>query len=228
MLLRCVSCQERQDLRFVGVSLCQRCRDLLIPCPPLCPKCGHLDCLSHCCSRPWLDLSPIVSLHSAYLLHEEAFSLLKRWKIHGGPLFDPYVLNFEMGMLDRLGNLGIEAIVPIPQKPNRYWELQRFPVGSISRSLSRLLQVPEAHLLEDTSSRTSQAQSNREERLKKEFRISRRESSRPHSVLLVDDFLTTGQTLLQGARTLAQANIGRNGIHAFALGRKPHLSSTST
>lgn len=172
------------------------------------------------CTRPWVDFDPIRSFTAAYLLHEEAFTFLKCWKISGGPLLDREVLKFDQALVMSLRSLGVDSVVPIPQKRRRYWEIQRYPSLVIAQSVARLLDVPVVHALEDLTEGKAQAKSSAEERLKKSFGALIPVYG---SVLVVDDFLTTGQTLLQASKVLCSVGAGK--VHVFTLGRKSHPAS---
>jgi predicted amidophosphoribosyltransferase len=205
-----------------SLSLCRICRESLVSCPPLCSGCGGPLC-GDTCRRLWAPLAPMRSLHAAYLFLGLGHEVLKAWKFKSGPLLDRAVLKMEDGLKERLGLLGVQAVIPVPQRYDREWELKGGSARRIAAWLSRELGVPLVCALEAGPTRTRQSGKTAEERYKNAPRFrailtspSWLEKSSP--VLLVDDFTTTGHTLRSAARALSAG--GWNEIHSFCLGLK--------
>jgi predicted amidophosphoribosyltransferase len=152
----------------------------------------------------------------------QGYRVLKKWKLHRGPVFDRQVLVSNASLLANWKSLNVKAIIPIPQHFFRSWKMRGSPVEVIAQWVSAQTQLPIQRTLNmGTIQRSTkrQAQRNLGERLasrKNRFTINPSLKSLPSSVLLVDDFMTTGRTLNEAAQTLKNAGVQQ--IHAFCLG----------
>lgn len=223
MLFRCASCNELPS--FAAFPICKDCESHLVRAPSLCPGCGGLHCTPLRCERPWRgepDQNEIASYTALYLSVEPGYSVLKRWKVAGGPLFDRRVLvskSFEKPPESA------HAIVPIPQRPSRFWRLQRSPAETIAQWLAGELRLPMIRILEGPlnaqqgKNQKRQAELSLDQRIQSRLRFKARPSAGITQVILVDDFMTSGRTFRAGAQALREVGIER--VHAFALAIRP-------
>ncbi|HUP56918.1 MAG TPA: hypothetical protein VM598_05650, partial [Bdellovibrionota bacterium] len=143
-LFRCSGCGESAPERL---PLCSVCAESLIPCPELCSHCGSPLCGASECLKPWAPLDPLGSLHASYLFIGQGHEVLKAWKFKSGPLLDRRVLRLEPSLAARLAALGLRAIVPLPQRFERSFQLKGSPSERIARWVSRETDVPVRPLL---------------------------------------------------------------------------------
>jgi predicted amidophosphoribosyltransferase len=223
LLFNCVHCGFPPHAS--SFPLCENCLNSLRPSPELCAQCGASRCSPEECFSPW-QKSSIHGYFAAYLLIEPGYSVLKRWKKRKGTAFTRRILSPDR--LDPGGRLRkdhegdrqtpLKAIVPVPQTFDRAWRLGGSPALEISESLGKLLQVPVLDALKPRlGNRKRQAELSMAERLAEVLRFEIKEGiSIPESVLLVDDFMTTGQTLRSAALSLKFGGARR--IRAYCLG----------
>ncbi|HAR42491.1 MAG TPA: hypothetical protein DCS07_07645 [Bdellovibrionales bacterium] len=225
LLTKCPVC-------FSGVGrhsfpLCDSCADWLIPAPLLCPRCGQPSCVqaknsSEPCQRPWVRQPYIESFSARYLLTTPTYTVLRRWKSLGGTFLDRAILKSDAELESRLASMPLTAIVPIPQQFARSWRLGGSPAERIALFLARITGLPVVHALavpEQRKPKPQQAALSAEKRFENRIRFSVNQKIGGESVLLVDDFFTTGHTLRGAASTLYWA--GARGIHVFCLGIRP-------
>lgn len=225
-LFQCVVCKseihpfsERRSF-----PLCPICITHLVHCPPLCSSCGSPLCLTmgEKCSRPWIQRPQIQSYSALYLLVDPCYQILKKWKKNRGTLFDRIVLNSNP-----LGNLWnafqADAIVPIPQRFLRAWEMGGSCTERIAQWVSKETGLPLIRLLRRPfrlRPGKRQAELKLQERLQTtfSFEVDREEARKFKRVILIDDFITTGRTIDLAAKSLKEA--GTHRIHVFCLGLK--------
>lgn len=216
IFFKCIACEEDSPL-FQSFPLCERCKNALIPCPSLCEQCASPACPDHRCLHPWNSHQLINSYSSAYLLLSDCYRVLKKWKTRRGLLFDRQVLNYTPSPRD----LQAQAVIPMPQNIKRSWLLGGSPAEVISSQIARELKIPVLKcLLPPMRTLSRQAELSAEDRIKNslEFKPSSRFAQLPRgaTVILVDDFMTTGHTLRKAAYTLKAGGVGQ--IHAYCLG----------
>jgi predicted amidophosphoribosyltransferase len=232
-LFSCRSCERPAHRR--SFPLCIDCSTLLISAPPLCQRCGgHL-----CVLKPnecfGSSESAIIDSYTArYLLIEPGYSVLKSWKKHGGPIFDRLVLKSNAEFLSRIQNsnlnLASTVVVPVPQSYERSWKLGRSPAFILAEWISREtgldLETDLLTLKASSSKELRQAQLGLDRRLQTPAQCSATEraiqlamSRQLNTVVLVDDFMTTGHTLRNTALALKEA--GFSTVHAVVLGYRP-------
>lgn len=116
---------------------------------------------------------------------------------------------------------GADMIVPAPLHWRRSFERGFNQSALIARSLGRMLGIRcERRLLARVRSTPPQAGLSQPERLRNlrsAFRVTRSESVREKTVLLVDDVMTTGATLNACAKVLQQA--GAKEVRALVVAR---------
>ncbi len=224
LLTACISCYADTHLKFF--PLCRLCSESLSLCPPLCPNCASPLCISQKqCTRPWISNTQIQSYSARYLLLDRSYEVLKTWKKRRGPIFDRIVLNLDDLKIEFPH---VEAIVPIPQHFYRAWKLRGSPSEVLSQKLSKKHRTPIIKALNLATLQSPQikrqAQLTLVERIQNPIRYEIRLGCKKlKSVLLVDDFMTTGHTLKSAAQLL-RTRLGVREVHVFCLGiRAPHL-----
>ncbi len=238
-LFQCSACRETLD-RFQSFPLCSLCHDSLVSCPTLCRHCASPICPTQPnseCLRPWSDPSLIQSYCAQYLLIGRCYTTLKRWKIQRGPVFDRFILKsneITSHYWNTLKGLQhVQAIVPIPQDFARSWKMRGSRAQQVAAWVSRETSLPVLPLLlapDRIRNHKRQAELNFKERLENPIRFEwnpefSKDRGAPSTVLLVDDFFTTGHTLRQAARVLNQHQVHQ--VHIFCLGLRPAMNRGS-
>jgi ComF family protein len=114
----------------------------------------------------------------------------------------------------------VEAIVPVPLHRMRAWERTFNQAELLARHVSRLLGVPVWKALRKPKSTASQSSLSgiaRRANLKGAF-VLKKDGRRRHSVLLIDDVVTTGATLQECARVLRKS-AGVKKVYALTVAR---------
>ena len=210
--------------------MCPDCRNTLISAPALCSGCGGVSCPpEQSCMRPWIAdsnrESGIRSFTARYLAVGPGYQILKRWKSRRGHTLAREILSSGLPI-----DLKTVALVPVPQNFFRSWSLGGSPALDLAHWLSRASGIPLWNPLAPEKKESGGKQSLRslERRLSAPPRFSfhSRISDRPRGpLLLVDDFMTTGETLRAAALALRQS--GRPEIHCYVLGLRPQLKEGS-
>lgn len=228
LFFQCICCHTRlcKSTDSFSFPLCQICKTSLVDCPSLCKVCGSPLCQQNVdgnCLRPWRKfLYPCIdSFHSRYLLIGLGYKVLRKWKIHGGPAFNRQVLVPLPSLSRQLKELKVDGLVAIPQRFLRSWKLRGSRTESITSWLSGQLELPIFQFIKISSefhSKKRQAELPLKERIQNQSNFSIQHSPlvRGKKILLVDDFMTTGNTFHQVASILKSA--GAESIHAFSLG----------
>jgi ComF family protein len=120
---------------------------------------------------------------------------------------------------------GIEALVPVPVRPERERERGYHPARVLALEISKITGYPVGEYLRKVIPTKPQVDLDKKERLRNlwgafEYVGPKKPNER---VLLVDDVYTTGGTLEECAETLKMAGVVWVG--AVVLGRTPHHSS---
>lgn len=233
LLFRCRSCERSASYR--SFPLCEDCAQRALPAPLLCPRCGSHRCVPKPTECFLSSETTVIDSYSArYLLIEPGYTVLKTWKKHGGPLFDQRILRSEGRFLTaiqkRIHDPIRTLVIPMPQSFKRSWRLGRSPALTVSRWISHETQVAlDANLLKlkDASTRKPrQAELGLENRLQSPSHVMATDHAyalaatrKIDTLLLIDDFMTTGHTLRNAALALKEA--GFPIIHAIALGYRP-------
>ena len=226
-----------------GFPLCPDCAGRLVECPPRCPRCASPLCPHQsACMRPWIIRKTIHSYSARYLLTESCYQVLKKWKIHGGTLFHQKILRSTPALLKTWQDVHPQAVIPVPQRFARAWSMRGSRADRIARWIGVELGLPVLEALRwealkwealpgMASHRQRQAERKASERFQARlnfgvndwaFAARKQDPLNPAnlpvilSVILVDDFMTTGRTLEKAALALQRAGIRH--VHAFCLG----------
>jgi predicted amidophosphoribosyltransferase len=228
LFLQCMSCE--QGISHRTQSICNACEGSLLSSPPLCFQCGSPVCpmtSDRCCTRPWVSRinqegGGIDSYSARYLMIGQGYTVLKKWKVHRGPVFDRQVLVSNESLLATWKDTGAKAVIPIPQHFFRSWQMRGSPASAIAQWVSSSSQIPiqrALNIAHFNSIKKRQAQRTLGERLagkSNRFILNQPCDTIPNNVILIDDFMTTGRTLNEAAQTLKNAGVQH--IHAFCLG----------
>jgi predicted amidophosphoribosyltransferase len=224
-LFECTACQTGVTTPST-LPLCRDCAGSLVTAPALCPSCAGLGCASARCVRPWITHEGIDSFSARYLCIEPGYRVLKRWKTAQAPAMDRKILLPDFRLLSDWRSRKPDLITWIPQERERSWSLGACPARKIASWVSYQLTVPVLETLAPAPKRAGQlrqAELNMHERLthRMSFQAAELEDFRLKgaSVLLVDDFMTTGRTLKTAAQSLRSR--GALAVHAFCLGVRP-------
>jgi predicted amidophosphoribosyltransferase len=226
-LFRCISC-DTESPTAKCFPLCEHCLRSLIAAPKLCPQCSSPACLDPelkhegVCTRPWIQAGPIDSQFALFQLTDAAYSTLKRWKTRRGPLFDRRV--FQQANLPALKNYiqekAIQAIIPMPQSYWRSWKMGGSPADVLATWISEKTRVPKIQLLKKSSRRKQkrQAELGGWLRMQSALHFEVHPERLINSILLVDDFSTTGHTLTEASFCLKGAGFQK--VHTLCLGMR--------
>jgi len=216
----CQACNAPVSLKKYP-CLCESCQDALILCPKLCSICGEMDCLTKSeCLRPWRKSDTIEFYESQYLCSLRGYRVLRSWKNRSGLLFDRVILNWSSDRTQRLRDFAPDCIVPIPQSTRRARMLRSNPAEEISISLARQIRKPLVHALFKESSIRQSSLHTLDERAhhRMGFRTILEKPNGIRRALIVDDLMTTGNTLRQASEALNSGWGGRLRIGICVLG----------
>lgn len=211
-LFLCPVCQDQSPASGT-FPYCKLCRSLLRSCPPLCPQCAGVDC-GLACRRPWRETDPglIRSYSALWTFDTGGGPLLRAWKRRGGSRPTRLLLDWPP---EFKVPAGVDTITYVPQSAARQRILGRSTSREVAHSLARHAGLQCQTLLETPAeSSRHQAQRRLPSRLELTSPFAVREAV-PASVILVDDFMTSGQTLRRAARALRSG--GARDIHVVCL-----------
>lgn len=219
--------------------------NLLIQCCFRCPHCGdraERGSLPLCFNCHWTLISsrsaplelgdPVDSGWSMYRLNDLNYEILKAWKKKRGPSFDRVVLKSEekenwLSWIDELPSQP-DLIVPMPQNRARSFRMEGSRALLLARWLSQGTDLPVQELLLKEWQLFAKRQAGLDHwyrlinpipfRMKEDVKI-------PRSVILVDDFVTTGHTLREAARALKLGGV--RFVTVFSLGARIRIAEQS-
>ena len=167
-----------------------------------------------CCGRPLPEALPPHSLCGQCLPDPPAFDetvagfiyetvmreLILRYKFHPEPHLSRLLFELFYSIRQQsLHTLGVEAIIPMPNHPNRLLERGFNSALEIAKPLAKVLRVPllpfAVQRIKDTPPQSSLALEKRKQNIKGAFQVQPEYFQGVHSVLLVDDVMTTGHSL---------------------------------
>ena len=210
---------------------CLLCGQLLPPgCDPqaFCGECqatmpplGSSHC--SCCSQPFpgtssqhlcatcLQRPPVFSIvHAACSYQERVKDAIHQLKYHNQVnLAQPLGKLLGKALESAEVSFNPDCIIPVPLHPSRLRERGYNQALEISRPLSRTLRVPiDSKFLQrilKTPPQQGLTAAERKKNLRNAFMLTQKISAR--KVLLVDDVMTTGETVRECCRTLLQGNV---------------------
>ncbi|HYV37327.1 MAG TPA: ComF family protein, partial [Gemmataceae bacterium] len=131
----------------------------------------------------------------------------------GEGLAEIIAAEWSASLSDKLRELGIQCVVPVPLHWWRRWQRGYNQSDALARALANTLNVP-CHAyglrrLRATKMQTSLSPTSRRENMRGAFVARRTVPLSGKSVLLVDDVMTTGSTAHEAARALRKAGAER-------------------
>jgi len=205
---KCVVCKS-----FGAAVMCERCLRSIVPvAEPSCGRCGQTlgdaAMCGHCTRRtPAFDKARALGLHDGILKH--AIHLLKyRDRPRLAEPLGIALAAFARDHSAELGNLKIDAIVPVPMHPARrrtrgYNQAERL-ADVVARELSVLMSTDMLVRRVNTRAQVGLTQEARQQNLAGAFGVGAKEVA-GLSILVIDDVSTTGSSLHECALALKSA-----------------------
>lgn len=208
-------------LDFVSPRLCVICGRRLLPSQPLlCSHCTlhlpvtnyYLSPLDNPMARLFWGLFPIERASALFFYEPKASTreLIYDLKYRGFPM-----IGEEMGALiarhyQPAGFFeGVDAIIPVPLTRRRMWQRGYNQSEMLARGIREVTGLPIlTDVLKRTSFKGSQTKKNqweRRENVDGVFRLVRPDDIRGKHILLIDDIITTGATIVACADELCKA-----------------------
>ena len=208
-------------LDFVSPRLCVICGRRLLPSQPLlCSHCTlhlpvtnyYLSPLDNPMARLFWGLFPIERASALFFYEPKASTreLIYDLKYRGYP-----IIGEEMGALiarhyQPAGFFeGVDAIIPVPLTRRRRWQRGYNQSEMLARGIREVTGLPIlTDVLKRTSFKGSQTKRNqweRRENVEGVFRLVRPDDIRGKHILLIDDIITTGATIVACADELCKA-----------------------
>ncbi len=185
-------------------------------------------CLSAIRRNTSLLKSPISSLQFvAPLLYSigTTHELVKSWKSDPGLFLERTLFKFEANLEHELLDLNLDSIVPIPQLQARNWKRGHASAFSVAEHFSRKLNIPiysSLHLTQEpfAPKLTKQSGLDAIDRLLAPQPFQFVAGKTGKRILLVDDVITTGNTLSRAAEVLTNS-IPEVVLYGASLGYRP-------
>ncbi len=158
------------------------------------------------------DLVSVFPIHHYILWKKE---LLFAWKIAGNRSLTPFFAKIVYSVLNTYYK-GI-PLVPVPPRKGKIKEKGWDQIDDLCTFLQKAYGLPVIQALERLSN-LEQKKRNREERLyrsEKNYSLHKDHRQLPHSVVIIDDVMTTGSTLQSCAQALKEGGVEH--IHAVTL-----------
>lgn len=212
---------------------------LMIPAPFCCPGCGFCTWEGVCqsCIRATRRNSDVIPSSTESIAgfvplvysFQQTHSLLKHWKEHRGSKLQRLLFNLSPELKQKLQDQEFDFIVPIPQSFERSWRRGHASATTVAKFFSQELQVPILSLLELKNENTpKQASLSQIERdlAPNPFRVSEvalfliTNPRHPLKLLIVDDLITSGNTLIRAAEEIKEA-LPHSTLWAGSLGYRP-------
>ena len=160
----------------------------------------------------------------------QGYEILKRWKVRPGPLLDQRIRErIPARIVNELLHSRFDAVVPVPPRFHRAWEMRGGAAPRIAGWMGELLDLPVIDGLRTgprSRGEARQAELGLEQRLTQPVRFEARKDqlravSRAARILLVDDFMTSGRTVRSAAAVLVREGFGP--VRVFCLALRPAL-----
>lgn len=179
---------------------------------PRCPGCGGPQdgILAYCSKCLRIGVRPWRSAYAVMELDPFGLELIHRYKYSGQVELARAFAALGAAMIRQSGEV-FDAVAPVPLHWTRYLGRGFNQAHLFCRLLSGELGLPLRELLVRRRATRRQARLNREQRLNNltgAFALRAGEKIDGCRILLVDDVLTTGATLTEACRPLAEAEVG--------------------
>jgi ComF family protein len=224
----CLACDRLIAAGDTRRLVCRRCRLALKTAPPpVCDRCGAprlitgrvLEATCQECSE-WPET--LGHARSAYLMHPPADRIVHQLKYRGWAALAGVMAE---SMVDALLTSNVasstDVIMPVPTTESRLRERGYNQAELLARRVAEKLKRPCENLLERTSSKGTQTTlqpAARGANVAGAFRVRSHAHDRLDAahILIVDDVLTTGATVLECAHTLTAAGARGASVLTFA------------
>lgn len=189
-----------------GTVLCRSCVELYWQPPAsICAGCFKLQPNARVCRqcRSWL---PLKTIYIAATYDGVGEQLVQACKFELKR--QAAVAMAEMISQTLPGGLESVTVCPVPTAPSRIRQRGFDHVKLVARRLGRDKGIEYKSLLERSSNKRQlgASRSKRIEQMSREF-TAKRTNEMPHTVLLIDDVMTSGATLAAAAKTLKKAGV---------------------
>jgi ComF family protein len=210
---------------LISLDICEACMNELPWINHACSICGHATdsatgpICGQCLRNPPRYDHSFIPLHYQLPVNHFIISLKFRQKLHFARLLAQlFILQLEMRQQNGLTLPMPDALLPVPLHPRRIRQRGYNQSIEISRFLSRQLKIPvlnrvlirTRHTLPQSDLPAEQRKAN----IKGAF--SCKEMTLPEHVAIVDDVLTTGQTVNEIARVLRRAGVKHVSVWTMA------------
>lgn len=193
----------------------------LFPAPFLCPGCSNAEWRGVCksCLRSIRRnvglLPPSTSAIEAFapILYsfQPAHALLKYWKEHRGHHLESILFRMDENLRCELQSLNLDVAIPIPQAFGRSWRRGHESARATARYFAQELSLPivsAVRLQDEPTSKQALFDRFERDRAPNPFQVASEarpwlQSLKPEArVLIVDDLITSGNTLIRAAEAL--------------------------
>ncbi|HAH20608.1 MAG: hypothetical protein A2Y00_02075 [Omnitrophica WOR_2 bacterium GWF2_43_52] len=212
----CLVCHVKIPMGDSKGSICQRCRDSIIPFnPPFCRKCGRT------IKKAAFGENLCGECETIHFFFERAWTgypyedTLKEAIHHFKYNHKPSLGSFLSGLLIRFVSdyhiplTQCDYLIPIPLAQAKLREREFNQARVLAINLSRHFGLPVVdnalYRRRNTASQTGLDRSSRWKNIQGAFGVNNQEAVKNKRVLLVDDVLTTGATASEAARALKGA-----------------------
>ena len=203
--------------------LCEDCFNQLPKLHRPCQQCGQPGYAPHTCGHCLVAPPPYDRLWVAYEYRTPVDNMIRAWKDRHQPL-PPF--HFELTSI--ISAYEYDVIAPIPSHWLRQLKKGHHPTQQLAKAIahSHPLKPSVKNLLKRhkyTKSQRGLDKQQRQQNLKKAFRVTRPLSVKGKRILLVDDVITTGATASSAAHTLLSH--GALSVSIACLARTPELGA---
>ncbi len=215
----CILCGSRGD----GLDLCAGCRADLPWNKTACPRCGKALSIATLCDScqqhsPFYDRIVTAFVYQAPVDH-----LLRTLKFHDRLAHARLLGELLAGCLATRADPLPEMVIPMPLHHTRLRARGYSQAMELARPLARRLGLPivsgVCHRVRATTAQTSLDMRARRDNVRGAFAVTGRDRIVGRRVAIVDDVVTTGQTVNELARVLCQA--GAREVEVWAVARTP-------
>ncbi|MGB3942895.1 MAG: ComF family protein [Candidatus Manganitrophaceae bacterium] len=210
----CLGCKVSIKNGTADLPLCADCKgEIRFLSGPCCPVCAtpfsSSAALSHspkhrcgeCRENPPFFSQAI----TPYAYEGGLAKTIRRFKYQKG---NQLAMSLASLLVDALGSRSFDLVTPIPLHPTRLREREfnqsLLLADRVAQQRTIPLLIEGLERLRETGPQVGLSRKEREKNVRRAFRVSYREAIQGKRILLVDDVYTTGATLREGAKTLAE------------------------
>jgi len=207
-----------------GAILCRNCRNVFrrVEVASSCPYCGRWVSARDVCGACTESPPPFERGHYGFYFEGPLREALLAFKFKGRKDVGRLLIRLLEGELKAMRE-GFDVIVPIPVTEGRLKErgfnqsyVMAEEIGAIT---GKLLTSSSLHKQKETKDQYTLSRDERRKNVRGAFAIGEAEAIRGKRVLLVDDLMTTGNTVREASRKLLSAKA--KAVLIFALARTP-------